>query len=246
VTNIKYINTPAIILKSSRLKDTSASFTALTPDLGIIDFTKYGFNSKKNDTRAILQPLNITELQLEIKKNRTVFKDCSLTDNFEVLKSDYKKTICATELAASIIRLNVYDIKDYSLIFLLFRKFLEALREKESDSLTLTAYFYFQLAWCLGISITFNNESKGRFRFFKYSDGTFASGDSISADEGYKLSGSLFEMLLEFSRTKFADIYKISYITIGEFREFCDMYSSYTGYHLGNPVVIGRSMIGEV
>jgi len=246
VTNIKYINTPSIILKCSRLKDTSASVTALTPDIGIINFTKYGYNSKKNDTRAILQPLNFTELQLEIKKDRAVFKECSLTDNFEALKSDYKKTICATELAASIIRLNIYDIKDYSLIFLLLRKFLETLCKKESDSLTLTAYFYFQLAWCLGISITFNDESKGSIRFFRYSDGTLTSGGPITPDEGYRLSERLFETLLEFSRTKFADSHKISYITTGEFREFCDMYSNYTGYHLGNPIVIGRSMIGEV
>jgi len=226
VTNIKYINTSALILKCSRLKDTSASITALTPDLGIIEFTKYGYNSKKNDSRASLQPLNLAELQLEIRKNRTGFKDCSLTDSFEDLKSDYKKTICATELAASIFRLNIYDIKDYSLIFLLFRKFLETLRKKESDTLTLTAYFYFQLAWCLGISFELDSTEEGSLK-------------------NMRISKKLLEIMKEFSEHKFADINEIDYITEREFIEFCEMYKKYSGYHFGNPIHIRTSLTGD-
>jgi len=226
VTKEQYINTSGIILKNSRVKDTSANITVLTQGSGIIEITKFGYISKKNYSKSVLQPLNLTELYIETKQNKRALKDCVLSENFVNIKKDYRKTVCASELADSIIRLRVYDVKDYSMIFVLFKKFLEALNAEESHYLTLTAYFYFRLAWCLGISFDLDSKDEG----------------SLSR---FGISKKLYEIMKKFSEHKFADINEIDYITEREFIEFCEMFKKYSGYHFGNPINIRTSLIGE-
>ncbi len=242
----EFVNTKGIILKNSRLKDTSASITVLTPDLGIIECTKFGYNSKKNDCRSALQILNLTDLYIGMKKNGGTVKECVLENDYAELKKDYRKTVCASELASSVIKLNIYEIRDYSLIFILFQRYMETLCKKESDFLTLTAYFYYQLAWCLGISFTFIGTAEGGNKYFRYSDGTIISSPSVGSADGYRISSGLYMKLREFSEVKFADAAKLDYITEKEFHEFCDMYTKYTGYHLGTPLVISRTMTMEI
>ncbi|MDY0016847.1 MAG: DNA repair protein RecO [Candidatus Delongbacteria bacterium] len=222
----QYLNTSGIILKNSRLKDTSANITVLTQGSGILEITRFGYNSKKNYSKSVLQPLNLTELYIEMKQDRRTIKDCVLSENFGNLKKDYKRTVCASELADSIIKLRVYDIKDYSLIFVLFKKFLEALNTQESHYLTLTAYFYFRLAWCMGISFDLDSTEEGSLK-------------------NLSISKNLHGIMKTFSEHKFADINEIDYITEREFIEFCEMYKKYTGYHFGNPIQIRTSLIGE-
>ena len=226
MTKEQYINTSGIILKNSRLKDTSAIITVITEESGIFEITKFGYNSRKNYSKSVLQPLNLTELYLEIKQDRKTIKDCVLSENFGNIKKDYRKTVCAFELADSIIRLKVYDLKDYSLIFVLFKKFLYALNADASNYLTLTAYFYFRLAWCLGISFDLDSSEEGSLK-------------------NLRISNELQNIMRKFSEHKFADINEIDYITEREFIEFCEMYKKYSGYHFGNPIHIRTSLTGE-
>lgn len=247
MTDSKTTVTTAIILKNSRNKDTSAVISALTSDLGIIEFPKFGYNSKKNDTKSNLQPVNLVELKLEQHGKSLKMTDCSIIESFNDLRKSYNKTQTALSIFKTLLFSNIYDDKDYRLIFHLTRKLLESLDKSDPCPVTTAIYFYYQLAWCLGISFSFRDNDSASNCYLQSENGLFfCRKKPLESGSAYEVSKVLYDRLNKFHSLKFAEIHKLDYITLREYAEFKEMYRIYTGYHLNQPVCIAGLEISEV
>ena len=247
MTGSKITVTTGIILKNSRHKDTSAVISALTPDLGIFEFPKFGYNSKKNDSRSLLQPINLVELKLEQHGKSLKLTDCSIIDSFGNLRKSYNKTQTALSIFKTLLFSNFYDDKDYRLIFHLTRKLLESLDKSDPCPVTTAIYFYYQLAWCLGISFSFRDDHDVQNCYLQSENGLFfCRKKPLESGSAYGVSKPLYDRLSQFHDLKFAQIHKLDYITLKEYAEFREMYRIYTGYHLNQPVNIAGLEISEV
>jgi DNA repair protein RecO len=237
----EYIKTSGIILKNSASKENSAAILALTPDFGIIKFDKHGYSSAKNDARSVLQALNLTELHLE--KHRGLYKliDCTLTNEHQLIKSDYNKTQTALSVFKTLSGLDILEGEDHKLVFMLAKKFLDSLDSSRPCPYTVVMYFFYQFVWCLGVSFGFRDTKEPNYCYLQTDNGLFfqkrTQADSASV---YRISQELYERLKHFQEIKFADIHKLHYITVKEFNEFREMYRKYTGYHLNRQVFISN------
>jgi len=242
----EYISTTGFILGNFQNKENSALITALTPDTGIISFTNHGCNSKKNIIKPLLQPINLVGLQLELKAGKYKIIECNLINPFDGIKTDYNKTVTSLSVLGTLTNSDIYDKRDYNLIFTLVKKFLDSINEKQQCLLTAAVYFYFQLAWCLGISFSFKNEKKMKFSYLYIENGLFISDNNVVVNDNLlPVSEKLYEILQKFINMRFADIDKLNYITVNEYNEFRQMYKKYTGYHFNKPIIIQPAMIRE-
>lgn len=239
--------TTAIILKNSRNKDTSALISAVSPDFGIIEFLKFGYNSKKNDSKSNLQPINLVELKLEHRGKNLKLNDCSIIESYPNLRKNYNKTQTALSIFKTLLFSHLYDDKDYRLIFHLTRKLLESLEENDPCPVTTAIYFYYQLAWCLGISFSFRDNDEAQNCYLQSENGLFFCREKpLESESAYEVSKALYDRLSKFAGIKFAEIHKLDYITLKEYSEFREMFRIYTGYHLNQPVRIAGLEISEV
>jgi len=242
----EYINTTGFVLDNSAVKENSAVITLLTPDAGIISFAKHGYNSKKNTFRSVLQPVNLIEINLEKHNDKFKLIDCSCLNQYEGIRSDYKKTVSVLSVFSTLLNSEIYDHKDYNLIFTLISKFLSSVNEKDPCLLTAPVYFYYQLAWCLGISFTFNNGNKSEFRYLDVENGMFYyNKTALDIENQIPVSEKLYAVMHNFINIRFADIDKLDYITSKEFNEFRNMYKKFTAYHFGKAVMIQPAAIRE-
>ncbi|MBN2856815.1 MAG: DNA repair protein RecO [Candidatus Delongbacteria bacterium] len=247
MTGSKIIFTTGIILKNSRHKDTSAVISALTPDLGMIEFPKFGYNSKKNSSKSDLQAVNLVDLKLEQHGKNLKLTDCSIIESYDNLRKSYNKTQTALSIFKTLLFSNLYDDKDYRLIFHLTRKLLESLDNSDPCPVTTAIYFYYQLAWCLGISFSFRDNEDAQNCYLQSENGLFfCRNKPLESGSAYGVSKALYDRLSQFHSIKFAQIHKLDYITLKEYAEFREMYRIYTGYHLNQPVHIAGLEISEV
>ena len=151
----EYIKTTGIILDNSCVKENTAVITVLTPDSGVISFAKHGYYSKRNIYKSLLQPINLIDIHMEKHKGKFKFIEGSLIESFDNIRKEYNKTAAVLSIFSSLTNSEIYDQKDYNLIYTLIMKFLRSVNEKDPCLLTISIYFFFQLVWCLGISFTF-------------------------------------------------------------------------------------------
>ncbi|MFO7810144.1 MAG: DNA repair protein RecO [Candidatus Delongbacteria bacterium] len=244
--NSTTVQTKGIVLKNSRIRDNSADIAVITPGMGIIEFSKFGYNSKKNDFRPLLQPINLLDLKFDRQKNRLSITDVSLICNYTSLKSDYGKIQAVMSIFKSILSSNTFDDKDYDLIYLLIKRMCSSFEENDMCLVTASVYFYFQLAWCMGISFSFKDDPDNGHNYLQTENGLFfKKGTLLEKDTAYRLSDHLYEQMKKFQDLKFAQIHKLDYITLKEFNEFREMFRRYTGYHLNRPFYISALEISE-
>jgi len=242
----EYSKTTGFVLDNSTVKENSAVITILTPDIGIISITMHGYNSKKNIFRSVLQPANLVEMHLEKHNDKYKLIDCSAADTYEGIKKDYKKTVAVLSVFSTLINSEIYDHKDYNLIFTLIRKFLESVNEKQPCLLTTSIFFYYQLVWCLGVSFTFHDDKPSEFRYLDVENGTFyCRGTSLENEKHIRVSDILFRVMKKFIDIRFADIDKLDYISVNEYNEFRNMYKRYTAYHFNKAILILPAIISE-
>jgi DNA repair protein RecO len=242
----EYVKTTGIILNNSGTKENSASIMALTADHGMIRFDKHGYASAKNDSKAVLQPINATELQLQKHSGSFKLVECSLLNDYSGLKSDYNKTQTALSVFKTMSSLNIFEEKDFRIIFVLCKKFLETLNSNKPCLYTAVIYFFFQLAWCLGISFSFKDAKNPVYCYLQTENGLFFQKRTLAeTGSAYRISNELYARMKLFADTKFADIHKLSYITAKEFNEFREMYKRYTEFHLNRQVFISNIELAE-
>lgn len=240
----EYITTTGFVLDNSAVKENSAVITLLTPDSGIISFVKHGYNSKKNTFRSILQPVNLIAVSLEKHNDRFKLIDCSCMEQYDGIRGEYKKTVAVLSVFSTLLNFEIYDQKDYNLIFTLVGKFMGSVNEKDPCLLTAPVYFYFQLAWCLGISFTFNNSKPSEFRYLDVEDGSFyCNKTSLDIENQIPVSEKLYAVMQKFFNIRFADIDKLDYISIKEYNEFRNMYKKFTAYHFNKAIIIQPAII---
>jgi len=243
----EYIKTTGFIIGNSAVKENSAVITVLTPDMGVINLIKHGYNSKKNIFKPLLQPINHLELYMELEKEQYKIIDCSAINLFSEIKKNYNKTVSVLSVFKTLVNSEIYDQKDYNLIFTLIKKFLSAVNDKNPCLLTSEIYFYFQLAWCLGISFSFKDDEKMDFCFLDIENGMFFQNKkNIEENNLYPVSRNLYDNLKKFMNIRFADIDKLNYISINEHNEFRKMYKRFTEYHFNKPVIIQPSATQEL
>lgn len=240
----EYFKTTGFVLENSAVKENSALITILTPDTGKISFAMHGYNSKKNIYRSVLQPANLVEVHLEKHIDKYKLIDCRAADTYEDIKKDYKKTVAVLGVFSTLLNSEIYDHKDYNLIFTLIRKFLESVNEKQPCLLTAPVYFYYQLAWCLGVSFIFNETAASEYRYLDVENGAFYySKTSLDIENRIPVSEKLFSVMQKFINIRFADIDKLDYISINEYNEFRNMYKRYTAYHFNKAIIIQPAII---
>jgi|GEM_PF-1351518 len=242
----EYVKTTGIILDNSSVKENSAVITFLTPDAGIISFAKHGYYSKRNIYKSILQPINLIDIHMEKHNGKYKFIEGSLIESFNGIRKEYKKTAAVLSIFSSLTNSEIYDQKDYNLIYTLIMKFLRSVNEKDPCLLTISIYFFFQLAWCLGISFTFDNSKPEGFRYLDIENGTFyRNAADYETGNHIAVSDKLFSVMKRFINIRFADINKLDYITVNEYNEFRNMYKRYTAYHFNKAIIILPSIISE-
>ncbi len=242
----EYVRTTGIILDNSSVKENSAVITVLTPDSGMISFAKHGYYSKKNIYRSVLQPINLIDFHMEKYNGKFRFIEGTLVESFDGIRKKYNKTAAVLSIFSSLTNSEIYDQKDYNLIYTLIVKFLRSVNEKDPCLLTISIYFFFQLAWCLGVSFSFDSSKTEGFRYLDIENGTFYrnSADYESGNH-IQVSDKLFRVMKRFVNIRFADIDNLDYITVNEYNEFRNMYKKYTAYHFNKSIIILPSIISE-
>ncbi|HAQ61189.1 TPA: DNA repair protein RecO [Candidatus Delongbacteria bacterium] len=242
----EYIKTTGIILDNSCVKENTAVITVLTPDSGVISFAKHGYYSKRNIYKSLLQPINLIDIHMEKHKGKFKFIEGSLIESFDNIRKEYNKTAAVLSIFSSLTNSEIYDQKDYNLIYTLIMKFLRSVNEKDPCLLTISIYFFFQLVWCLGISFTFDNSKSEDYRYLDIENGTFYRNAADYESENHiAVSEKLFRVMKNFKNIRFADIDKLDYITVNEYNEFRNMYKRYTAYHFNKAIIIQPSIISE-
>ena len=237
--SLSEITTEAIVLKNFRGKDSGALITVLTQEKGIINFHVFGYKSKKFLFRSALQPMNLIRLRLRKDKRGYALTDAEILSPYENIRSDYGKTSTILSIFSSLLMNNIFEGKDFDLIYLLTKKMLDALDSDTFCLKTCSLYFYYQLAWCIGISFSFESPAEGNYCYLQTENGIFFS--RKNAESGYSansVSKSLFDRVNLFSDFKFAELNKLSYITEKEYGEFAELFRRYTQYHLDRPFII--------
>ncbi|HQO09777.1 MAG TPA: DNA repair protein RecO [Clostridiales bacterium] len=239
----EYLNTHAIVTGCSAVKENSALVNIMTPDFGIISFVKHGFSSKKNIYKPVLQPMNQIEIQLEKSEGKYRLIDCSVLNTFDNVRSEYKKTTAVMAIFTTLAHSEINDHNDHELVYMLVKKLLETLNGSTPCVMTASVYFYFQLAWCMGISFSFGDiKDKGPY-YLDIQNGNFLSGKPPEGCEYISVSDELISIMYKFRNIRFADIDKLNYITVSEFSGFRNMYKKYTQYHFCRAVNIQPAVI---
>ena len=237
--SLSEITTEAIVLKNFRGRDSAALITVLTRKKGIINFHVFGYNSKKFLFRSALQPINLINLRLRKDKRGYTLTDAEIRCSYDSIRSDYGKTNTILSIFSSLIRNHIFEGKDFDLIYHLTKKMLGALNSDTFCLKTCSMYFYYQLAWCIGISFSFENPAEGNFCYLQTENGIFFSRkNAVSGNIANSVTKELFNRIKLFSDFKFAELKKLSYITEKEYGEFAELFRRYTQYHLDRPFII--------
>jgi DNA repair protein RecO len=223
---IKEINTDGIVVRSVKHGENGRLLYFLTPDLGIISIVKHGFNSKKNIGRSILQPMNFVKLEIIEEKGKYKINDFELLDNFDYIRSNYERIETILNIFAVLNKLPLNDLDGNRMIFFLVKKLLEASdKNNEFSSNNTEIYFYYQLAWCLGINFNISENcsicgSKDKLEYLNISNGE-------------KLS----KFLRTISKIKFDGIYKVETQKDNIKKEFINMFNMYTNFHINHTII---------
>lgn len=243
---IKEINTDGIVVKSNKHGENGRLLYFLTPDHGIISIVKHGFNSKKNIGRSILQPMNYVKLEIIEEKNKYKINDFELLDNFDYIRSNYERIDTILNIFAVLNKLPLNDLDGNRMIFFLVKKLLETSdKNSEFSSNNTEIYFYYQLAWCLGINFNISDHcsacnSKEKLEYIDISNGNLLCKDCKSSFQySLPVSESLSKFLINISNVKFDKIYKEKSQKDHIKKEFVNMFNMYTNFHINHKIASG-------
>ncbi|MBN2788904.1 MAG: DNA repair protein RecO [Candidatus Delongbacteria bacterium] len=236
---ITEIKTEGIILKSSVHGENSRLINFLTPDFGMIPIIKHGFTSKKNTGRSILQPMNYVKLEILREKNKYKIIDFELMKNYSYIRDHYEKTTVVLNIFAVLNTLPLNDLDGNRMTFFLVKKLLEATdMDHEFSSQNTEIYFYFQLAWCLGIKFTItdnciNCNSNNITDYLDMTNGNLHCKKCKNMfDHSFPISEKLSTFLKSISKIKFEELYKIKPQKEYLKKEFINMFNTYTNFHI--------------
>ncbi|MDA3839007.1 MAG: DNA repair protein RecO [Candidatus Delongbacteria bacterium] len=241
---IKEINTDGIVIRSDKYGENGRLLYFLTPDHGIISIVKHGFNSKKNIGRSILQPMNYVKLEIIEEKNKYKINDFELLDNFDYIRSNYDRIETILNIFTVLNKLPLNDLDGNRMIFFLVKKLLEATdKNTEFSSNNTKIYFYYQLAWCLGINFNISTKcsvcsSNEKLEYIDISNGNLLCKNCKSTSEySFPVSENLSKILIDISEVKFDRIYKIKDQKDHIRKEFINMFNLYTDFHINHKIV---------
>jgi len=241
---IKEFVTEAVVIRSTQHGDNGRLLYFITPDRGIISIIKHGFTSKKNIGRSILQPINYIKLEIIEEKNKLKIIDFELFDNFDYIRSNYERTESILNIFAILNKLPLNDLDGNRMIFYLVKKLLEASDKKNEFSSNNTfMYFFYQLAWCLGINFNIQIQcsacdSKTNLVSIDISNGNLICDKCKSnAEYSFPVSDKLSKFLISISNIKFDKLYKIVSQKDHTKKEFINMFNIYTNFHINQTII---------
>ncbi|MBC8214868.1 MAG: DNA repair protein RecO [Candidatus Marinimicrobia bacterium] len=145
------VSTDGVVLKSFPYGDTSLITRFYTKDFGKVTLIAKGVRKAKNPTGAILEPMNVLNLNYYAKENRDmhILKEASLHRNFTNIRNDIISL--TTGLAMVEMLEKTSDNNDPSpILFRLINRTLHYLDEGEVSSSILLLFFQYQLSLRLG------------------------------------------------------------------------------------------------
>ena len=241
---IKEINTEGIIIGSSKHGENGRLLNFITKDNGMISVVKHGFTSKKNIGRSILQPIHFIKLELVHERKKYKINDFELLDNYLNIRDSYDKTNVILNIFAVLNKLPLNDIDGNSMIFHLVKKLLETSdNENELPSNNTEIYFYYQLAWCLGIKFNISGNcsicnSKDKLLYLDTANGNLLCNKCKGTSEyHYPVSEKLSNFLISISKIKFDELHKIKPQSELVKKEFINMFNIYTNFHINHKIV---------
>ena len=230
---------------------------------GLVSVNVFGFNSKRSQFKAILQPISQVDIHLIKKKNNSwSIIDANLVDSFDNLKSDYDKIETILSIFKTIENFPYKQSEIFnSILYKLVIKFIKYLQENNRVNLKISElfffyYFIYSLGYklnptekCFACNVVNLSKYNGKPVTFSFENGNMICDsckvnfreDFLDLKRSFiSISYNAFNLFTKFEVTKFSDLNKIEdkYVNDILYREIKLLYSYYLRYHLDRKVYL--------
>ncbi len=231
----------------------------------LVSVNVFGFHSKKNNYKSILQPMSLVDLHLIKKKNDNWnIVDVKLADSFENLKKDYSKIELVLRIFKTVENFPYKQSEIFNnVLYQLFIKLLKYCEQNGKINLrVLELFFYYYFIYSLGYKLNvnslcskcnefdFNNKKNlSKAITFDYDNGNLLCEDCRIKEQHkfydtrasyIKISNSTFNLLQRLENIKFNQLSNLNDYKVDKmlFEEIKRIYEYYLRYHLNKRVFL--------